>query len=169
MGTHRRELWILLSVPVHVDRLTEKVATRYIQATTLTVYHGTNAEPFKQFDPKLRGTATDEGELGAGFYFSTDPQVARGRKTLLEAKVSLKRPLVLKLPSWSADKRALVNEALGTSALRGAAVTSELQKQGYDGVVLDYSPVGYHHKEVVALHASQVHIVGNLSAPTSPR
>ena len=127
---------------------------------TLTVYHGTDAAPFTRFDPSLRGTATDEGYLGQGFYFSTDPQVGRNRKTLLEARVKLRRPLLLELPTWSTDKRSLINDALGTSGLRGHRLTAELEHRGHDGVILDYSPVGYRHKEVVVFRPSQIHIVG---------
>ena len=132
-----------------------------VHDTSLTVYHGTNAPPFKQFDPTLRGTATDEGFLGAGYYFSTDPQVGRSSKTLLEAQVHLRNPLVIKFPSWSSDKRKLIDQALDTAEpLRGSALTSELERQGYDGVILDYSPVGYHHQEVVVFSPSQIEIVG---------
>lgn len=150
-----------------MDPLTGKVAARYVLATeTLTVYHGTNSPPFEKFNPSMRGTATDDGELGSGFYLSTDPRVGRTFKTLLQARVQLRKPLLLSFPKWEADKRRLINEALGTNGLKGSAITSELKRQGYDGVILDYSPVGYHQKEVMAIHPSQVDIVGPVEKKT---
>ncbi len=131
--------------------------------TVIIAYHGTNSGPFTQFDPARRGSATDEGLLGAGFYASTDPQVGRSSKTTLEVSVRFERPLRVEFPSWSADKSRLVNDALGTHGLRGTAITVEAERQGYDGVVLDYSPVGYRHQEVVAFDRDQIQILGPIA------
>lgn len=134
--------------------------------TVITAYHGTDSGPFTRFDPAKRGSATDEGLLGAGFYVSTDPQVGRSSKTTLEVSVRLERPLRIEYPSWSANKSKLVNDALGTHGLRGAAITAEAVRQGYDGVVLDYTPVGYRHQEVVAFDRDQIQILGPVKVPT---
>jgi hypothetical protein len=84
--------------------------------------------------------------------------VFRGRKTCLKAHIALRKPLVLEFPTWESNKRKLVNQALGTTGLRGSAITDELERQGYDGVILDYAPVGYRHKEVVVFDVSQIEI-----------
>ena len=123
-------------------------------------YHGTNAPPFQRFDPSRRGSSTDDGFLGAGFYASTDPAVGRASKTTLRLIVRLERPLRLTMPTWEADKRRLVNDALGTRGLRGEAITREAERHGYDGVVLDYSPLGYRHQEVVAFDPDEIEVVG---------
>ena len=72
------------------------------------VYHGTNAAPFAAFDQSKIGTSTDEGKLGAGHYFSTDPNIARSHSTRIAASVDLNNPMRLKMPDWRTDKNALI-------------------------------------------------------------
>ena len=120
------------------------------------VYHGTNAD-FTKFDPKKVGSATDEGLLGKGTYFSTDPKIsAKGQKTL-KSSISIKKPLNVQIDKWSADKSKIVSDALGLDkTLKGEALSKELSKAGYDGVILDYSPLGYKHQEMMVLDTKQI-------------
>ena len=125
---------------------------------TYSVYHGTNAD-FQEFDESKIGSATDEGFLGAGIYFSTDPNIGRSNNRTIKAQVTLKKPLEVMYPTWGANKSKLVSAALGLDeTLTGQPLTGELQKQGYDGVILDYSPVQYHHKEIMVMKASQIKV-----------
>ena len=60
---------------------------------------------------------------------------------------------------WEENKTAIITTALGLPKTATAAeITREAQKQGHDGVVLDYSPLGYHHQEVVAFDPKQTAI-----------
>ena len=165
LGRETVEAYIRPPVTSSVREVRERDSSLYEEGipTVIIAYHGTNSGPFTQFDPARRGSATDEGLLGAGFYASTDPQVGRSSKTTLEVSVRFERPLRVEFPSWSADKSRLVNDALGTHGLRGTAITVEAERQGYDGVVLDYSPVGYRHQEVVAFDRDQIQILGPIA------
>lgn len=132
--------------------IAQRVVARHVQQGSYSaeLFHGTDAE-FDKFDSRFFGTSTDEGLLGQGVYFSTDPNVAKKWKFRLKAKVRLSRPLRLSYPKWGADKSRLMSEALELpSVKRGRALTSAAKREGHDGVVLDYSPVGYSHQEVVA-------------------
>lgn len=125
------------------------------------VYHGTDAEPEKAFDLETLQAPGEPGLLGSGIYFSTDKEVGRDTRNLLSANVSLRNPLKLALPDWKTNKTDLINSALGTEGLKGGDLTQDLKKKGYDGVTVDYSPVGYNHTEVMALHPEQVRDVEN--------
>ena len=148
-----------------------KVAARYLKAATeklatlFHVYHGTNAEWFDAFDPAKQGTATDRGRLGKGFYFSTDPNIGRGNKTLIKAQVQLRKPLHVVFPKWEANKSEVVSSALGlTRVVQGEALTQALRAKGYDGVILDYSPVGYHHQEIMVFDPRQIQVMPKTAA-----
>lgn len=130
-----------------------------------TFYHGTNSDGFTEFDPSKKGSATDEGLLGSGYYFSTDPNVARNRSTIIAAHLNVEKPLDVKYPKWGADKNKLVNEAIGTSGLKGEELTRELQERGYDSVRLDYSPVGYQHTEVAVFDPSRIDTISATPHP----
>lgn len=116
----------------------------------LKLYHGTDVD-FDAFDISRAGSTTDEGLLGHGLYFGTDPAVGRSNRFLKSAEVSLNKPLELTMDSWDGSKKKkIVREALGLSADASAKdVTSALKAQGYDAVTLDYSPIGYNHKEIM--------------------
>lgn len=76
---------------------------------------------------------------------------------MVAGAITLENPLMVSYPKWGANKSELVSNALGLETpLRGRALTGALQAKGYDGVVLDYTPVGYRHQEVVALSAEQI-------------
>lgn len=124
------------------------------------VYHGTDVEEeFAAFDPAMIGTATDAGYLGEGFYFSTDLNVGRSSARTLEAAITLTNPLRISC-DFRTDKRLVVRNALGLPSDASAAqVTKAAAIAGYDGIVLDYAPAGYHHFEVVAFDARQMRIL----------
>jgi len=124
--------------------------------TEAVYYHGTNADPFDQFDAAKIGSSTDAGLLGRGFYFSTDRNIGRSKRTLLRVSLHFLNPLKITTTSWQTDKLRLVNDALGVKGLRAAALTRVLLLKGYDAVVLDYSPLGYHHQEVMVPKESQI-------------
>lgn len=126
----------------------------------MIVYHATNAEPFARFDPALIGSSTDDGHMGAGFYFSTDTKIKMNSRTLITAKVTLQSPLTVKCTSWFVSKWKTVCAAVGLQCeLRGQALTDELKKLGFDGVILDYSPLGYCHQEVMVIDADNITIL----------
>ena len=129
-------------------------------AVRILGYHGTDAEPFEAFDPEKKGAATDDGDLGAGYYLSTDANIGRSSRTLIEAGIALANPLRLEMPDFRTDKNTVINRALGTAGLRGDALTQTLKDKGYDGVLLDYSPTGYHHTEIVAFDPASVNVQG---------
>lgn len=126
----------------------------------MTLFHGTEAD-FVSFDPGKKGTATDEGFLGSGFYFSTDPSVARSSSRRVTADVTVNNPLMLKMPDWTADKNALANTAIGTTGLKGEELTAALKSRGHDAVSLDYSPLGYKHTEWVVFDPGQIKVKEN--------
>lgn len=125
-------------------------------------YHFTNAEPFSRFDPARIGTATDAGKLGAGFYVTTDgrPHPSNRGLTRLRVRVQLNNPLRLSMTAWSTSKTDLVCAALGLPpGLEGASLTSAVQAAGYDGVVLDYSAIGYAAQEICAYEADALSVL----------
>lgn len=120
------------------------------------VYHGTDAD-FDTFDAGAQGSATDSGFLGSGFYFSTDPRVANNRSTVMPVHLSLQNPLQLAMPDMKTSKQKVVREALGLETdATSREVSAAAKAQGYDGVVLDYTPSGYAHKELVAFEPTQI-------------
>lgn len=124
------------------------------------VHHGTDVL-FEQFDPTKIGTQTDEGQLGRGFYFSTDPAISRGDQFHVTARVDLKTPLRLRLPSWTTSKGRLVKQALGVPHDASAdEITDALVAAEFDGVVLDYTPTGYRHQEILVLGPENIQILG---------
>ena len=123
------------------------------------LHHGTDAAPFRKFDKEKIGSATDPGHLGHAVYLSTDPNISRSNKTHIKAQVRLKKPLRISLPKWEANKSKLASEALGLpETLSGKALSDAAKKRGYDGIILDYSPVGYHHQEVAVFDSGKAKI-----------
>lgn len=110
------------------------------QGRPLVVYHGTNAK-FDTFDKKKIGSVTDDGFLGKGFYFSTDPNVARSKSISMSIYLRANNPVVEKLSKWEDDKRELFS---------GKATPKN------DSAILDYSPVGYNHKEIMVKEPTQI-------------
>mgnify|MGYP003643679938 CR=1 FL=1 len=128
-------------------------------------YHATNEE-FEGFDSNFIGSSTDSGHLGHGFYWTTDPKIneprdplvkGKRKNRLVEANLTLNNPLEVSLPDWRTDKRAVVREALGLPETATARdISAALSAKGHDGVVLDYSPTGYNHQEIMVLDANQI-------------
>lgn len=118
------------------------------------VYHGTDAH-FTEFDETKAGKR-DGGHLGRGIYFSTDANVGKTNLHQMQALLVVKNPLRVSLPNFKTDKRDVVRKALSLGAdATPEQVTARLKKQGHDAVVLDYSPAGYPHQEVMVPHGSQ--------------
>ena len=116
----------------------------------ITAYHG-SPHTFDKFDLGKAGSTTDAGELGRGIYFSTDPKATAGRAVKYTADVSLKNPLKLDMPDFKTSKRGVILKALGLPKDATAKdISAAAQKAGHDGVILDYSPTGYAHQELVA-------------------
>jgi hypothetical protein len=125
-------------------------------AQRIEAYHGSSAM-FDKFDMAHAGTATDAGFLGHGLYFSTDQSVSEPYPHKYKAQIDLRNPLHLSMPDFRTDKRNLVRDALDLPKSASAKdVTSEAVKRGYDGIVLDYSPTGYNHKEIAVFDKSRV-------------
>jgi hypothetical protein len=102
-------------------------------------YHGTNTA-FNEFDPAYIGSQTDEGYLGRGFYFGTDPKVIGQKNIGVPVMLKTDDPLHLSMPDWRTDKRSLMPSDLGA----------------HDSVVLDYAPAGYAQKEIMVRSPSQI-------------
>lgn len=126
----------------------------------IRAYHG-SPHDFDKFDVSKAGATTDEGQLGRGLYFSTDPRVAEAFPHKYEANVHLQQPLTLDMDDLGRlDKRPLMRQALSLPPdADAAAITSALRARGHDGVVLDYAPTGYAHREVMALDDSIIDIL----------
>jgi len=123
----------------------------------LEAYHGTNTK-FNKFDDVLANTR-DEGWLGKGHYFSTDPNVARANKYVANVDLEANKPYELSMPNFSTDKRELIRSALNLEKTASAKdVTNKLKELGHDSVVLDYSPTGYNNKEVLVFGGQQANI-----------
>ena len=123
----------------------------------LTAYHGTNTK-FNKFKDALANTK-DEGWLGKGHYFSTDPNVARANKYVANVELEVNKPYELVMPNFSTDKRELIRTALNLEKNATAKdVTNKLQELGHDSVVLDYSPTGYKNKEILVFGGKQANI-----------
>jgi hypothetical protein len=120
-------------------------------------YHGTNTK-FNKFKDALANTK-DEGWLGKGHYFSTDPNVARANKYVANVDLEANKPYELAMPDFSTDKRELIRSALNLEKTASAKdVTNKLKELGHDSVVLDYSPTGYKNKEILVFGGKQANI-----------
>lgn len=86
--------------------------------------------------------------------------MGRGKRTLLEARVQIRHPLIVFFQTWESSKSEIVSAALGLpNVRRGRALSEALMAAGYDGVILDYSPVHYHQQEIVVFRTAQIHVV----------
>jgi hypothetical protein len=134
------------------------------------VYHGTDSG-FDEFDPGRIGSATDPGELGAAFYFSTDAKVVGDKKTAgMPVYLKAEIPLRLKAESFSVNKKGLVTAALGIDSGSSAAeITAAAIKAGFDSVVLDYSPIGYNHSEIAVFTPTQIKSATGNSGSFDPK
>lgn len=126
-------------------------------------FHGASTR-FTRFDEARIGSTTDAGFLGRGFYFSTDPAIGAGSPVTLKVRLDTGNQLRISFPDWGASKQRLVRSALGLPDTASPAdVSSVLRARGYDSVVLDYSPTGYKHQEIMVLRADNISIGGGLT------
>jgi len=110
----------------------------------LVVYHGTPRGGFDVFDSQKSGTR-DDGWYGKGFYFSASSLGATGymsdasgrlgdNSALYPVYLKIERPLIVKSLNDLANK--LQAQGANPNA-SGAALTREIQRLGYDGVMAD--------------------------------
>jgi hypothetical protein len=121
------------------------------------VFHGTRTE-FEAFSLEKAGTRRDPGMLGKGFYFSTDKYAASaGDPITLTLFANAKNPLYVKMDKWSQGKSEIVSKALGLENTKDSTeIRNKVIQSGYDAVVLDYSPLGYKHQEIMMLNPEQI-------------
>lgn len=135
----------------------------------IRAYHGSQ-NAFDQFDNARIGSGTDAGQLGRGHYATTDQaMVESGFPHRYEVNVNLQNPLNISLPNFRTGKYEAIREALDLprlSNMRQASqiehaqeVSNALRARGYDGVILDYSPTGYRHQEIMANDAALIEIL----------
>jgi hypothetical protein len=140
----------------HTDRQRRWWFATHGDTVSVRAFHGSNTA-FVSFDVGRAGSATDEGFLGTGLYFSTDVNIARPHSNLYETTVQFKRPLVLEVKTWEANKKQLIRDALGLPMSATAdQVTAKAKSMGFDAVIADYSPIGYGHQEIVVFDNNQV-------------
>ena len=158
----------------------------------LVVYHGTNIA-FQDFSKERVGSSTDQGKLGAGFYFSEDSRIASSYATLARAKrgmegpqvypvyLSMKNPLAISTEAGNVqDKLRQASKALGVASDPvvdresntpnpewAADFSRALRERGHDGVTLDF---GAGRREHMVLDPEQIKSVNNSGAfdPTNP-
>lgn len=119
----------------------------------LVVYHGT-MEDISAFDPARIGATTDDGDFGAGFYFTTDQGVASSYageqpgSNVVPVLLSLQNPLVVKsmteidVPGFWEAREAGDNQRAAQA----------IQAAGYDGVI----ETGGAYPQYVAFHPEQI-------------
>lgn len=156
------------------------------EGTPLVLYHGTKAD-IEAFDPSKRGTTTDSGYLGKGFYFTPEPSLAslyskRGKGTSNENVVpvylSIKNPLTdLSLIQDEVQARVdaelsnriqnesneFLSEEQIESNLRSDKTTEVAMEMGYDGIIAPNprNPLPGGKPEYVAFDPRQIKSVFN--------
>ena len=158
------------SVPLLLgdNRLVEKVAARYLQAKTLTLYHGTTQE-FDRFDLSKAGKR-DTGNLGRGIYLTKDPTFAmryaednarkRGAEPVVltvRASVSNVAPFYRLIPQMQAELGA------GFPPKAQDKRRSEMLRQWLMGQGYDAAEAG---SEVVVFDPRKLKIMGREGVPT---
>ena len=134
----------------------------------LKAYHG-SPNSFDTFDQGRLGTTRDAGWLGRGTYFTTDENAIKPDEYKYAADIGLQNPLQIAMPDLRTDKRTVIRDALGLPrSATEQAVTDAAQAGGHDGVVLDYSPTGYHHQEIVAFDARSAAITSRTEPQAVP-
>jgi hypothetical protein len=135
---------------------------RYIslfESKKILAYHGTNFK-FDTFKKSKIGSATDLGDLGYGFYFSTDPTIGSNKKYIIKVNLKLQNPLLLKLPDFRTEKRNLIINYLNIKRdISSKEITKLVKQKGFDGIILDYSPTGYNHSEILIFEPNQIKII----------
>jgi hypothetical protein len=108
----------------------------------IIAYHGTTKN-FNEFMLKYIGTSTDEGYLGAGFYFSRFPQNAMAYSGYYDfnnfpdkAKGGNIMPVYLKIENPVIDKEFdIVEKLFGTVHGASKKMMKYFKSKGYDGII----------------------------------
>lgn len=146
-------------VAAQLKRMQPETATPARPAARITAFHE-SPHSFDKFSIAKSGSTTDDGFMGRGLYFSTDERIVRGGKYGYRVELKIDNPLRLELKDWTDDKKALATKALGIRDDSSAVeIAVAAKRQGYDSIVLDYSPVGYKQREVVVFAEDAVAIL----------
>lgn len=130
----------------------------------LVVYHGTNEE-FNVFDKNKRGSNTDKGIFGKGFYFSKNLKTSQAYgKNIKETYLSIQNPFMSsdykskeEMAEYLGVEVSILREGgTGISSLQSyTGVFSEAIKQkGHDGVITKFG-------EIVVFEPNQIKSVEN--------
>jgi hypothetical protein len=133
-----------------------KSADEFVKAQGEPVYHGTNAK-FTEFDKKTIGKNRGSS-LGEGFYFTKDKDFAKQHgKNVIETRVYLQNPLILnskndihKIYNLFGGKEQYFKK-LEENIISKKDITKELKKQGFDGIIDNWSK-----GEVVVFEPNQI-------------
>lgn len=123
----------------------------------LVVYHGTG-EDFSAFSEEFYGEATGIGDLGEGFYFTDQAEVASSFAGAITPSV---------IPVYLNIRNPATNEVMRSAEVQGAldddmgfVETREvLESLGYDGVIYDHGEQA--GKEYVAFDPNQIKSINN--------
>lgn len=117
-----------------------------------TVYHGTRSE-FDKFELEQAGREGDFGQIGKGFYFTTDKQNAEnyarnseghGEPRVIESNLSIK-----KMYDW----KKTIDSTKMLSEKQANKITDDLKSKGYDGIKYD---TGYGFEWHVVFEPNQI-------------
>lgn len=125
----------------------------------IEAFHSTSAPEFTSFDTNKIGESVGHKDPVSGFYFSNNPNqsshIPEGREgsfRTMRVKLNLKNPFV------GSDYASL--DKFGTD---GESVRAELERQGYDGVILANG------EEIIAFHPEQIEISQQDISKTTPK
>ena len=139
----------------------------------MVVYHGTNAD-ITEFDLRKRGSSTDKGMLGKGFYFSSNPATASSYgNNVLPVYIRMNNPLEVinyktkeSLAKYLGVEPSILTEGgTGIKAKQPfTGVFSEaIKAKGHDGVITPF--------EIAAFKPEQIKSIFNRGEfdPNDPR
>lgn len=144
-----------------LEKIVEKIAPKVKYERVM--YRGT------------RGKPVDEGMYGKGTYFSSSEEYAAQFGEVTTSRVTLQKPFQPKTigelddignPIWlkAREKGLSYNDALEA---KSQGIRSQLEKQGYDGIVLPKTPSGY--QEAIVFHPEKaVKIIPKAKAKIPP-
>ena len=128
------------------DGVADTSAYKGVAAVTPTVMETGQPFTIKAFrGTKLRGEPpTDEGLVGKAQYWSTDRKVAETYDTVRETTINLQKPYVIKTQSeWDTfslrtkELRGIAEKEGRTEDWVQAMLRSQLENEGYDGVIVE--------------------------------
>lgn len=120
----------------------------------LVVYHGTGDE-FFVFEQQKSGKK-DPGWLGEGFYFTTDPYLAKSysrlksgaHKKVMSVYLRIEKPF-----EATSELKQKIRQRLEVDPEYARKFTESLRAEGYDGVTMPYPNEGY---EIVVFDPTQI-------------